>query len=215
MPHLNDASNVQANVRIDKFRCQRPVEITQAQSNCSLCACAGVITHGKGELVRSGQVAQMVPTNVELHKELTIDPHMQHARTFGCRGWQGPHPDDLRSAGSIRSNNSNQIGGIVNYGSRALSLCRVLKMGDTGNGDQPRTLREAKAYMKAMADCGFIFAVLAPANGHWNFAHRVGHNIEFIDYQTDHPDLGGPRPVASNSRRLCRAVTWMTELRQC
>jgi len=201
MCHLNNASNVETNVRIDRFRyvSGRGVLITQAQSNCSLCSCAGVITHGTGALVTSGQVASLVPiTAAPLHADFnTVDPHLQHAQSFTGKGWQGYAPSDIRSAGSISATNASQIQGIMNYGSQQLGVCRVLKMGDTDAGDQPRTLREAKAYMKAMAEYGFIFAVLAPASGHWNFAHRVGQDIQFIDYQMDHPEFGG-QPVVGH-----------------
>ena len=85
-----------------------------------------------------------------------------------------------------------QIEMFAAHAARELGQVRVLRMGDTAAGDTRRSLKEAKAYMNAMAQEAFIFAVLA--EGHWNFAHAVNGAIQFIDYQTDHEQLGG-RPT--------------------
>jgi hypothetical protein len=69
--------------------------------------------------------------------------------------------------------------------------------GDDKSGQ--RTLGDAKAYMMALADNGFIFCVLS--DGHWNFAHRVGGAIQFVDYQTDHPQLGGTPTVGTDFQK--------------
>jgi hypothetical protein len=202
VPHINDASNALVNVRIDRYRyhAQRGVMLVQAQTNCSLCACAGVITHGSGRITTSGQVAALVDTVSTLNDEFKgVDPHYQHAETFSGKGWTGPAPNKIAAAASIGARNEAQIRGITAYASRQLGVCRVLKMGDTAQGDVKRSLAEAKAYMNAMADHHFVFAVLA--DGHWNFAHRVGAAIQFVDYQTDHPDLGGAPTVGASFQK--------------
>lgn len=174
--------------------------LVQAQTNCSLCACAGVITHGSGRITTSGQVAALVDTVSILNDEFKgVDPHYQHAETFSGKGWTGPAPNKIAAAASIGARNEAQIKGISAYASRQLGVCRVLKMGDTAQGDVKRSLAEAKAYMAAMADHKFVFAVLA--DGHWNFAHRVGAAIQFVDYQTDHPDLGGAPTVGASFQK--------------
>ena len=119
------------------------------------------------------------------------DPPQQHSKALGGKGWFGG-PVGVHEFESV---NKMQIERFATHAARELGAVRVLKMGDTSAGDARRTLKEAKAYMKAMADEGFIFAVLA--EGHWNFAHAVAGAIQFVDYQTDHPELGGKPTVGT------------------
>jgi hypothetical protein len=107
----------------------------------------------------------------------------------------------MNTTSSIGLRNTAQINGIIRTANQALGLVRVLKMGDDGAGDEKRCLRECIAYMKEMANHGFIFAVLSPAEGHWNFAHKVGDNIQFVDYQTDHVNLGGAPTVGNQFQK--------------
>jgi len=210
MPHINDAPNVEVNVRIDKFRYTKAVEKVPAQINCSLCACAGVITHATGNVVTSGEVAGMVPLQVALHNELLVggaDNYLQHSETFSGLGWTGKQPNSylttggMNSTSSINTTNSGQIKGIIRTAKQALGLVDVLKIGDTAAGDQARCLRECIAYMNEMANHGFIFAVLSPAEGHWNFAHKVGASIQFVDYQTDHANLRGAPTIGAQFQK--------------
>lgn len=217
MPYINDAPNVEVNVRIDRFRYMKGVNKVPAQINCSLCACAGVITHATGNVVTSGDVARMVPLGVALHNELLIagaDQYLQHSETFSGKGWTGAQPNSYATTGgmnatsSIATTNTAQIKGIIRTTKQALGLVQVLKIGDDSAGDQKRCLRECIAYMREMANHGFIFAVLSPAEGHWNFAHKVGNDIQFVDYQTDHPNLGG-----ANGRRSIPEGPWRRRCR--
>jgi hypothetical protein len=199
VPHINDASNAMVNVRLDLAGRNRlnPAVVNPAQTNCSLCACAGVITHGSGRIVTSGAVARIarqhgIPAGSVLRPGIIMDdPPHQHSKALSGKGWFGG-PAGLDQ---IESVNKMQIEMFAAHAARELGQVRVLKMGDTAAGDARRTLKEAKAYMSAMAPEGFIFGVLA--EGHWNFAHAVGGVIQFVDYQADHPELGGKPTVGA------------------
>ena len=90
MPHINDASNGLVNVRLDMAGRNRlnPAEVNPAQTNCSLCACAGVITHGSGRIVTSGAVAKIarqiaLPAGTTLRAGVVMDdPPQQHRRDY-------------------------------------------------------------------------------------------------------------------------------------
>jgi len=201
VPHINDASNALVNVRLDMAGRNRlrPAEVVPAQTNCSLCACAGVITHGSGRFVTSGGVATIARQQVVLRPGVVLDnPPQQHSQTLSGKGWFGG-PAGLDQVISI---NKMQIEMFSAHAARELGQVRVLRMGDTAAGDARRSLKEAKAYINAMAKETFIFAVLA--EGHWNFAHAVNGAIQFIDYQTDHEELGGKPTVGTEFQQALR-----------
>lgn len=195
MPYINNAPNIGVNVRIDKFRYAKGAIVNPAQTNCSLCTCAAVITHATGQLVTSGDVAASVQLTVTLHSEVVADPSsfLQHSQTFSGKGWQGADRGTLASVSGIENLNSSQRKGIARVVKARLGLCEILKMGD--ESDQKRTLNECVAYMRALAERGFIFAVLSAGSGHWNFAHKKGADIQFIDYQTNHHEIGDGSPA--------------------
>ena len=92
MAHINDASNALVNVRVDMAGRNRlnPAEVNPAQTNCSLCACAGVITHGSGRIVTSGGVARIARQQVTLRPGVVLDdPPQQHSKALSGKGWFG------------------------------------------------------------------------------------------------------------------------------
>ena len=202
MAHINDASNTSENVRIDKWRYVKEAKVVQALVNCSLCACAGVITHGTGTLETSGAVARRAPMNFDLlHKGLIlegVDPHFQHSRTFSGKGWTGASPDssgkvtsNIGNAESTNKTNLEQAKGIRSIAQTALGLCKVAALGDPSKPDQQHSMTECMSFMNKVGPRGCIFAVLSASDGHWNFAHMANGQLQFVDYQMDHPDLGG------------------------
>ena len=184
MAHINDASNTSENVRIDKWRYVKEAKVVQALVNCSLCACAGVITHGTGTLETSGAVARRAPMNFDLlHKGLIlegVDPHFQHSRTFSGKGWTGASPDssgkvtsNIGNAESTNKTNLEQAKGIRSIAQTALGLCKVAALGDPSKPDQQHSMTECMSFMNKVGPRGCIFAVLSASDGHWNFAHMV------------------------------------------
>jgi hypothetical protein len=144
----------------------------------------------------------MVPLTVPLHYELAganaADPHFQHSQTFSGTGWKGAPPNSISGAANIESTNVMQVAGVMNTARQALGLCRVFKYGDPSVKDKKQTMQECISYMTSMGGKGCIFAVLSPSEGHWNFAHLVAGSVQFVDYQTDHADLGGAPTVGAH-----------------
>ncbi len=187
-PHLNDASNVEENLRVDKFRNQRSAFRIPAQINCALCTCAAVIRHITGLTLTTGDLiirlhAQTNPD--KLHQEfggkLPADYQrtFQHPGSLAGLGYQQVGPADIER---INATNVDKI----------QDCCQLFGV-NRGLVERHLPLAQAITRMEALLPQGYVFAVLVAGEGHWNFAQAGPNNkLEFIDYQSDHAEFAGP-----------------------
>lgn len=181
MPHyVNDASDAFMNLRIDRRRQVSPAGAIQAEVNCSLCTCAGVVMHATGTPTTSGAVAAAFPFTGTLASEFGGSrPAYQHSQTFCGTTYSVTNASDI---GRI---NNAQAAGILAYVRNAVGAALTI-----GYEMESQALANAIAEMRALGT-EFIFAVLMEKHGHWNFAHNKRDGVEFVDYQSSHPTYGG------------------------
>lgn len=187
-PHLNDASNEDENLRIDRFRTKSPAFRIPAQVNCALCSCAAVIRHLTGLTLTTGDLiirlhAETNPEGLhyEFDRKLPDNYHQifQHPGSLVKLGYQKVGPSDIER---INATNVAKI----------QQCCQLFGI-EPGPVKRGLPLTTAMTQMQALLSQGYVFAVLVAGEGHWNFAHAgSGGELEFVDYQSDHAEFDGP-----------------------
>lgn len=184
MPHINTGGTTPINIRVDQKRIVSPINTTPADTNCSLCAAAGAITHSTGRFTTSGDVARENPPVFSGGTRLAAEfngqvPAFEHSQVFR-------HTPILLvdTPGNFNRINAQVVSGMAKYVCRKIGCVYEIKQDN----------RDAViAWMKnKMTSCVFTFLT----EGHWVFAHKSSTGVlEFIDYQTDKP--GGAPTVSA------------------
>jgi hypothetical protein len=194
---LNTGYRDELNFRTDKFYNTRPRMGVPADLNCGLCTAAAVITNLNGNpmttdvLVGTMRTAPSDPTVVTA---LQNDKHdwkrvYQHPEIFA--GLERTLTNSLADASKIEGVNDSMTQGIKKE--------VVDRYHRTFVGEQKIAVPvpDARRQMLDPKYDGCVFAILVVSDGHWNYAHKTEHGLEFVDYQTDRQDDIGPVAGAS------------------
>jgi hypothetical protein len=189
---LNTGDTEVRSLRANRLYYSKPNAATPADVNCGLCTAAAVLTNLTHNLTTTDAVVQAIHPAPNLTAAIVTDLHNLH--TTYARVYQHPEAFD-----QLDRTLTGGGGDLVRFDAVNASMTAGIRRVVTGRGfacvgqlDSRLPVPDARRLMLERKYDGCVFAVLVVSEGHWNYARKTDRGIEFIDYQTDRPDMQGP-----------------------